>query len=381
VTAPAVSREVCSGLAGIRRLQGELDELCDVVGVPITARTPWLTRWATHHRDWEPWTIVVRREHQVVGAALLAKRRRRAGIEIRMLGSGQSDYAALPARSPADAEALAGAIETALTDIRLPWTARLEQLPTGDPTLARLSERLGHCVVVAGDPSPYAELDGGADPLTLVSKNGRANAKKARNRLAREKLPLQVVRTRESDQIAELLPALAALRRERDDAKGLISDHDVPGAREFWFDVLGELARRGSVEATGLWIGSDLAAYAIALLDPPAYRIWDTRIAPAFGRFSPGHLLRDALMEGLRADQEWHEFDSMRGTEQYKHAVARELRETAELRAWSSAFARLPVRLRAGAARVRDSQPTLQRLDTFLRHKASPSGDVTSSWS
>jgi CelD/BcsL family acetyltransferase involved in cellulose biosynthesis len=362
-------------------LQGELEELCDVVGVPITARMPWLECWATHHRECEPWTIVVRRNNRLVGAALLAKRRRRAGIEIRMLGNGQSDYAALPARSPADADALAEAIGAALAGLRLPWIARLEQLPAGDPTLARLSERLGHCVVVAGDPSPYAVLGQETDPRTLVSKNGRANAKKARNRLDREGFALRLARTRGYAEIQDLLPALAALRRERDDVKGLTSDHDAPGAREFWFDILGELARRGRVEVTSLWIGGDLAAHAVALLDPPAYRIWDTRIAPSLGRFSPGHLLRDALMEGLRTDGEWSEFDSMRGTEQYKHAVAREMRETAELRAWSSTWTRLPVRLRAGAARVRDSQPTLQRLDALVRHKTAPSRDVTSSWS
>lgn len=355
------------GVTAVERWALALDELCAAVGAPITARVEWLTCWARQHVEWLPWLVMVWRSDVLVAAALLARRQVRGVSRVVMLGQGQSDYACLPCRDESAAACLADGIVAALRGLRRPWTVHLEQLPAGDAVLAVLAERLHGSVVEPGDPSPFVRFAPGADLRVLVRKNAKKITARARNRLVRENVHRTVQRTSDVEGVAALLPALAEVRGARDAHLGRRSDHLDPAAREFWFEVLTQLARRGELEVTTLRLNGRLAAYAVALLDPPAYRVWDTRIQPELREYAPGHLLRDVLLEQLHVDGQFSEYDTMRGTEPYKNAVASEQREAAALRAWSSLVLRIPRQLRRGAAALRDRHAYLVKLDETLR--------------
>lgn len=233
--------------------------------------------------------------------------------------------------------------------------------------MAALTERLRWCLVHPGDPSPIIRFCPGTDLQARVRKNARSITRRAVNRLAREGIRLTVERCRDVDGVHSVLPEIARVRAARDRDKARESDHLDPAVRGFWYEVLPLLAGRGELEVTTVRLDGRLAAYAVALLDPPAYRSWDTRIAPELQGFAPGHLLRAALLEQLNVDPRWSEFDTMRGTEAYKSAIADELRETVDLRAWSSRIIRLPWRARRAAAALRDGHPTLVHLDQATR--------------
>ena len=47
-------------------------------------------------------------------------------------------------------------------------------------------------------------------------------------------------------------------------------------------------AARGELEVATLRLDGHLAAYVVALADPPAYRVFDGRFAPSGGRTPPG---------------------------------------------------------------------------------------------
>lgn len=355
------------GVAALDHWGTALDDLLAATHAPLTARRPWLTCWARHHRDWLPWLVLVQRPEGLAAAALLARRQTRGIVRVAMLGQGQSDYACLPSRGPGDQAHLADAIAGALRGLRKPWIAHLQQLPAEDPVVAALAERLRWRLVQPGDPSPITRFSPGTDLRPRVRKNARATARTALNRLAREDVRLTIERYRDVDGVRTVLPEIVRVRQSRDRDKGRGSDHADPAARGFWSELLPLFASRGELEVTTVRLDGRLAAYAVVLLDPPAYRLWDTRIEPEFRVYAPGHLLRDALLEQLLTEPRWSEFDMMRGTETYKSAIAGELQKTVDLRAWSSPIIRLPWRSRRVAAALRDRHPGLARLDRSTR--------------
>jgi CelD/BcsL family acetyltransferase involved in cellulose biosynthesis len=344
-----------------------LDDLFHATNAPLTARRPWLACWARHHREWLPWLILVQGSEGLDAAALLARRETCGVVQVAMLGQGQSDYACLPARGVRDTVRLADAVAGTLRRLRKPWMVHLQQLPAGDPVVTALAERLRWCMVQPGDPSPIIRFSPGTDLRTRVRKNARSITRRAVNRLAREQIRLTVEQYHDKETVQSILPEIATVRAARDRDKGRQSDHLHPATRGFWYEVLPLLAGRGELEVTTVRLDGRLGAYAVALLDPPAYRSWDTRIAPELKDFAPGHLLRSALLEQLYINPRWSEFDTMRGVEAYKNAIADELRETVDLRAWSSPVIRLPWRARRAAAVLRDRHPTLVHLDQVTR--------------
>lgn len=357
---------VREGVAALTGLGGELDDLMDHAGVPITARRPWLTCWARCHDDWTPWLVGVLRGGRLRGAALLARQRRRGGTRIVALGAGASDYAALPVREPRDAVPLAAAVAAALRGEHRPWTAHLEQLPVGDPVVAALRARLPAAEIGPADPAVVVPIDPpGVDLRPAASARTRKNLRTAHGRIRRDGLWPEVRRIHAAADVRAALPEIARVRAAGNARMG-VNDHAAPGERAFWGDILPLLAARGELEITEVRLDGALACYGVALLDGTAYRGWDTRIDPRFARYSPGLLMRDATREGL-AGGPWTEFDMMRGTETYKSELPTRQRDLVELRAWSGQLLRLPRRARRRAAAVRDRHPRLIALDHRVR--------------
>lgn len=360
--------------AVLDKLGDEIDELLASAGAPITARRPWLSCWARHHVDWRPWPVVIRRDGELRGVALLARQTRRGVLRVAMLGHGESDYCALPVRDPADAPRLAAAVALALRRQRRPWTMHLEQLPVGDPVVAALRARLRSAEIGPADPAVVVPIDPpGADLRNALSAKERKNIRYARAKLRRDGLRPEVRLLRDAAEVRASLPEIRRVRAAGNAAKGL-DDHADPGHRGFWGEILPMLAGRGEADVTELRIDGALACYAVCLRDGTTYRGWDTRMNPEFARYSPGVLLREAIVGNL-AGGPWTEYDLMRGTETYKNALGARLRELVELRAWSTSALRLPRRTRRGAAAVRDRHPRLIDLDHRTRAALHLPGD------
>jgi CelD/BcsL family acetyltransferase involved in cellulose biosynthesis len=316
-------------------LGAELDALLAEVDAPICARRLWLTVWLRSHAEFSPWVVSVREHGQLGGVVALAERRRAGHQEIVALGHGSSDYARLPARSDAAARALADAIGDALQRRRWPWRLRLDQLPPADPVAIHLGDRLAHAAFEPGDAAPRLLLQADRPLDAVMSAKTRQSLRTARNRL--EKLDEgYAVRTERGPRVCSELDDIERVHRLRDHALGRDSDLDDPARRRFWRDVLSAYGERGEVEVGRLQIGGELAAYSVSFLDGSSYRLWDTRIDPARSFVSPGRVLLADLIERLRAEGGWSEFDFMRGEEDYKRRMSDDAVLTESLRAWSS---------------------------------------------
>lgn len=312
---------------------------------PCTARPEWLQEWEQAHSRWSAWAVLVRANTDVTGAALLASRWRGPWLEVVALGHGQSDYAELPAVDENSANLLATGLARALRSLPRPWRLRLEQLPADNLVLTRLAALLPTARLRPGDGCPVIDLH--ADPATTIGLPGgrsaradRTGLRRARNKLTADAVVSELVRTRDPGEVMQLLPEVESLHRARDRQLRRNSDLDDAGALRFWRSVLTAAARRGELEVVMLRLDGRLAAQIVAFLDGAVYRAWEVRTDPAGLRYSAGHLLRAQLVDQLRDEGGWQEFDWMRGVEPYKLTSSTRIVATQSLYAWSSATAR-----------------------------------------
>jgi CelD/BcsL family acetyltransferase involved in cellulose biosynthesis len=289
---------------------------------------------------------------ELVGTALLARRRRGPLSELALLGHGQSDYLRLPVVDTAGAaEKLAEGVANVVHAQRRPWRLRLEQLPVDDPTLRAIGTRLG-VDVYDGDGAPWIPIVPGTDPEQSLPRSTRARARKARNRLNRERRNLSFEIERSAKPIDRLLGAIEDLHHKRDHAVRAHSELDDPEHRSFWQATVRQCAAKGNLEVAIARIDHEIAAYNIALLDGPAYRIWNARINPSYSRYAPGHLIRSELLPRLAAEGRFTVWDWMRGEEEYKMATTTHVAPTSKLCAWSPSWLASADRLRSSVIEI-----------------------------
>ncbi len=316
--------------------EGRVDVLLARTAAPISARRTWWEAWAAAF-DEDPWVLTVPGPDSSLSAvAPLARRRRgRSGAEVVLLGHGTSDFARLPAGDMAAAQTLAERIVAGLEAVEGPWHLRLEHLPPEDPTAFHLARLLPHCrwTLPWDRASPYLQLAPGTGPDDYYSSSGRK--KRHRTRRTFERAGGTVRQVRDGDEIAHLLPALAALRRDRDHAQDRRSDLDDPRYHAFWSALVVDLAANAELEVAVAEVDGELLAYDIGLLDGATYRIWDGRFAPSAQALSPGRVLRDADLERA-LELGCRELDHQRGITVAKMQLASGVRPVSVIEAWSS---------------------------------------------
>jgi CelD/BcsL family acetyltransferase involved in cellulose biosynthesis len=363
---------VLRGRDEVGRVLDLAGDLLDATGAPICARPLWLRTWFEAFPGVRPVAVVAGAAGRVDGLACLAVTRQGPLRTVMLAGAGPSDAGRLPTRDPAAVAALAAGVGALLREIRGPWRLHLAQLPVADPMVEAL---------LATVPGAYVEDGQGCPQLTFgpdralaqhISTSGRRAGRQARNGIAKAGLELRVDRIAEPEQVRGLLPALVALRRDRDHWHGRRSDLDDPGQRGFYAGVISRLAAAGQVEISTLRLDGTLASYLVGLRDGPVFRNWDGRISSDWPALSPGRLLRDALLAALLEDPAVSRIDWGRGEQQHKMSAVTEVLPHVALRAESSP--RVTAALRA-ATRLRRSVRALVPDDLLRRvRRRRPSG-------
>ena len=100
--------------------------------------------------------------------------------------------------------------------------------------------------------------------------------------------------------LARLRDEIEAVHQARDHDAGRVSDLDDRAGLAFWRSVYDRHAARGELEVATLRLDGHLAAYVVALVDSPAYRVFDGRFAPKWRLYAPGRRLEAAVMEHAR---------------------------------------------------------------------------------
>jgi CelD/BcsL family acetyltransferase involved in cellulose biosynthesis len=353
------SADLLDGHADLASAWSALDALTAATGSPVTARPTWWRTWFDCYPEWTPFVPVVREGDRLVAAAVLAVRRRGGLTRVISAGHGRTDDVRLPAVDADAARRLATAVRQALDEAR-PWVLDVEQAPAGDPVVEALCRLLPGAEVRPGDGMPTVRTTSGALEDHL-SRNSRKALAKLRNRLATEGLVPDVRWTGDPQEVAVVLPELAAVHRARDEALGRRSDHSDPRAARFFREVALRHAERGEVELLTLRLRGELASYVLALRDGRALRSWDNRLSPEWARYSAGRLANTEALRRVVQDPDLDELDWMRGEEPYKLQTATEVVPTCGLRAASSPVLRLGGGMVEAARELKRRSPALTR--------------------
>jgi hypothetical protein len=331
---------VVRGRGILDEIGGRLDQLHVTTRAPVMARRPWLQCWIDAYVDHEPWGVVLEDGSRLAGAALFANRNRRGMLEVVRLGHGATDHARLPALTLEAAAVLGHAAAREVASVHGPWTLHLGQLPVNDPALTAMVRGLRWTLLTEGDGCPVIRIGADRSPNAYFSRNHRQNSRKAMNRLHKDGKEAVFGRFSSPSEIAELLPEIDAVRRQRDDDMGRHDKLEDPQYASFRCAVLSTLAGRRELELSTLRIDGELAAYWAALLDGGAYRLWDGRMSSKWGWYAPGRLLTDASIERSLEDPRFDQLDFLRGKLEYKLRIANDIVRSQTLVAWSSSLVR-----------------------------------------
>jgi CelD/BcsL family acetyltransferase involved in cellulose biosynthesis len=319
----------------------QLDDLHRAADVPVTARRPWLTTWLRCYPQFDPVAVLLEGPgRRLDGAALLARDRRMGMTRVVPMGQGPSDQVRLPVRDQRAAEELSVGVSDFLDRLPSPWRLRLPHLPPDDAVTAVLIGRLPHASTSSGDVSPVTRFTTCRDPRSYVSRNHHQQVRRLRNRVQREGLIAEIAHLRATADVADALPEVEVVCRQRDLETRGWSGMDGRQGR-FFREVVLLHAARGDVVLTTLRLRGKLAAYVLCFKDGEAYRMWNTRVAPEWRWCGAGRLANDAALANALADPACSEFDWMRGDEQYKHSMANDVVEAVDFFAWSSPAARM----------------------------------------
>ncbi len=307
--------ETVVGLDAIDELRTELHNVHDAASLPLMARLPWLSVWAETHPDWRPTMIAVRgrRRADLEAAALLATREADGRTEVVGMGHGWAACTRLPALRPQAANALARGVVAAIEQLDGDWTFELQQLPAEDLTAELLAQRLSFARLDADLRVPRITLVPGLQLEEYLSHGMRRQLRKANNRIETDGLALDLGYDDDPARVRTLLDEMERIHVSRDHAMGRVSDLDDDCALRFWRSVILHHADRRQVEVGTLRLDGELAAYAVALLDGRAYRVYDGHMDNRFARYSPGRLIETAAIDRAISNPRFVEVDWMTG--------------------------------------------------------------------
>jgi diguanylate cyclase (GGDEF)-like protein len=307
--------EVRMGLSEFRAVADDIDALAAELNMPVMARTAWLTHWATAFTNWTPMVVEIRtpQTQQLAGCATLAIDKRAGVATVVALGHSSSLFAGLPARDATASKALAKAIVRTLDSAAEVWSLDLEQLPDHDPTLGYLREELENVQLLPELRVPRVLFSTAHNVDEILSKSMRKQLRRARQKIENAGLEMVIAFDRGRAINSELLDEVEIVHVQRDRDARRNSDLDRPAEREFWRSVVEGGHGAWEIEIATLRLDGHLAAYAVAILDGDAYRIYDGHMATEWRDYSPGRLVEAASLSRALSDQRFAVLDWMSG--------------------------------------------------------------------
>jgi Acetyltransferase (GNAT) domain len=293
-------------------LAGEIDGLAARCAAPGTAHGPWLAGTVSGASDRHAWALVVRDDDDVLKAAVVLLDDVDAGTGVVTLaGSAMGHRSAILADSGPAASLLGLAFAEAVGQREGPVRVHLGPVDSGAPWLAEFVDMISGAEMVTADPIPGIRRGESPDAVDYLSAAMRRTLRKAENRAATDRTQLDARITADEQEIAELLPLVEELHRERDHAQGRRSELDDCAGRRMWRARLSNLARHQSLELATLRIDGELAAHVLALAELTEYRIIEGTLATRFARYAPGRVLEAAVLQRVLDDPIFDRLDWM----------------------------------------------------------------------
>lgn len=312
----------------------ELDQLALRCGAPATARGSWLAATVRAVPDSDAWGVVVRDgEGSVRAAAVLLDGQANGYDAVSLAGCATGHRSAVLADGAASAALLGHVVgETLLTRDRS-TTMVLGPIDSAAPWLDDFVATIPGAEVAEVDPIPAVLRAESSDVNDYLSASMRRTLRKAANRLRADGCETTFRFTRDSAEIAAMLPALVDVHRARNHGQGRSSELDDPVGRRIWNGRIVGLASDGSLEVSTLTIDGRLAAQVIALVEPTTYRVLEGFMVTDYSRYAAGRVLEAAVLQRFLDDPALLRLDWMTAVAPDSLLAANELQPVSVVRA------------------------------------------------
>jgi hypothetical protein len=309
----------------------ELERLHEELAAAFGARVPSMQAWCESHPEWRPWVLGLRDGRAELRAVAPLALRQRAGVLlIRFVG----DQCPLAYRSDGDVSELAQAIGSALESERRPWNMYLHQLPADSAFTQELTRQFGEVEIHPGNDCPVVLVDGVKDPHEVVSRNLRSAEAKARNRIKRAGLEFETRWIAEPRAIADRMPEVRLVHRDRDLQLRGASLLDNPQYGAF-YDA--HVRRHlDQLELFEVRLDGELGAYMLWLRNGAERVVLDNRVAPRWTPYSAGLIANNEALRQAATDPAVEVLDWGPGPQRYKMQSANKVLVHEHVKVWSS---------------------------------------------
>jgi hypothetical protein len=278
-------------------LEPALEALHRAAGTPVTARLAWWRAAVTADPGAIPLLLAVPGPGgTLTAAALVALRDEDGDRQITSVRPRTDDVWDIAAVSAGARQMLLDELARYAAGQSGRWRLTLTGMRDGGEA-TWLAGRLPGGRAVPAPRVPAVGLSGDEVPLAPGIRSG---LDRSGRRIRRHALTETIRFEREPARLARLRDEIEAVHQARDHDAGRVSDLDDRAGLAFWRSVYEGHATRGELEVATLRLDGHLAAYVVALIDSPVYRVFDGRFAPKWRLYSPGRRLEAAVVEHAR---------------------------------------------------------------------------------
>jgi Acetyltransferase (GNAT) domain len=278
-------------------LEPALEALHRAAGTPVTARLAWWRAAVAADPGAVPLLLALRGPGgTLTAAALVALRDEDGDPRITSVRPHTDDVWDIAAVSAGARQMLLAGLARYAAGLSGPWRLTLTGMRGGDEATWLAGELPGGRAV----PAPPVPGIGFTRDEVPLAPGIRSGLDRSGHRIRRHALTETIWFEREPARLGRLRDEIEAVHQARDHDAGRVSDLDDRAGLAFWRSVYDGHAARGELEVATLRLDGHLAAYVIALVDSPAYRVFDGRFAPKWRLYSPGRRLEAAVVERAR---------------------------------------------------------------------------------
>jgi GNAT acetyltransferase-like protein len=288
---------ILSDWCALRPHERAIAALHRAAGTSVTARLSWWCAAVTADRGAVPVLATLPGPDSTVRAVALVALREGDGRQQITSGRPHSDDVwEVAAVSAGARRAVLAELASFARGLNRSWRLTLTGLRNGDDA----TWLAGQLPAGRAVPTPPVPGIGFTHDEVTFAPGIRRGLDRSGHRIGRHALTEEIQFEREPARLAKLREEVEAVHLARDHDAGRVSDLDDTAGAEFWRSVYDLHAASGELEVATLRLDGHLAAYVIALVDPPAYRVFDGRFAPPWREYSPGRRLEAAVVEHAR---------------------------------------------------------------------------------
>jgi hypothetical protein len=350
----------------------QIDSLFSETAAPSAVRWPLLESWLLYKPEVEPMGVLIWHHQALIAAGLLALEHRKGFCKITKIGVEGEPYW-LSARDPFSGALLGEGLVKALQSIKKPWFLHLTDLPGTDPVINAINARLELSQISTFSYSPQLWFDRECGLNRYLSLNTRSAVAKAKNRIKRDGLALDMRWSSDVSDIENAMDEIVQVHRDRNRLKHGRAILDDPREAAFFRETVLTQARAERIRLLTLRLNSSLAAFAIAVLDRDMLWIYANLVSPSWLRYSAGTILNAEVVRAAYGDSSIKGVNWGAGLQRYKMSGDVKLVPLVKLMGWSSRPTRLAwlgrEKIRQGRSKIRQILASAGHFIGINRHK------------